>query len=141
VPKAGSSPTPLTALAGSASGAGVINGAWQADGVVYVTQTTLHQCPGAPSGPGGLDILPLGQGTSAAITIPGGTTNVSTIVTTDGDRLLVLAQTSCPGTSSLLWFNPSSHLSQPVISAHGNEVGVIAAVPFGNGPTAVTSGD
>jgi hypothetical protein len=28
-----------------------------------------------------------------------------------------------------------------VIGAPGNKVGVIAAVPFGNGPTAVTNGD
>jgi len=85
-----------------------------------------------------MDIQPLGQ---AAITIPGSTNNFSTIVATQGQRLLVLTQTQCPGTSSLLWLNPSTGHSQIAIEAPGTEVGVIAAVPFGNGPTAVTSGD
>jgi hypothetical protein len=141
VPAAGGPSTPLTAAAGSPSGDGNIVGAWRAGGAVYVTQTSFHQCPSAPSGPGGLDIVPLNQGTSAAITVPGSTHNVSTLVATQGSRLLVLTQTRCPGTSSLLWFNPSTGHSETVLTAPASEVGVIAAVPYGNGPTAVTSGD
>jgi hypothetical protein len=136
VPVAGGSPTPLTAAAGSPVGEGDIVGAWQADGAVYLTQMSLRQCQGAPSGPGGMNILPLGQG---AITVPGSTGNYSTIVAIQGKRLLVLTQTRCPGTSSLLWFNPSTRTSQPVIPAPAGQVGVIAAVPFGNGPTALTN--
>jgi len=139
VPDDGSLPTPLTAAAGSPSGAGNIQGAWQADGAMYVTQTSFHQCQTAPSGPGGMEILR--QGTNAAITVPGSTNNFNTIVTADGSRLLVLTQTSCPGTSSLLWFDPSTGHTQTVIPATGDKVGVVAAVPFGNGPTAVTNGD
>jgi hypothetical protein len=139
MPDNSAQPTALTAA--TAAGDGRINGAWLAGQTTYVSMVTSHQCPSAPSGPGGLDILPLGQGPSAAISIPRSTHNVSTIVATEGKRLLVLAQTSCPGTSSLLWFNPSTHRSLPVILAPAGQVGVIAAVPFGNGPTAVTDGD
>jgi hypothetical protein len=141
VPAAGGSSTPLTTVAGSPSGAGENEEAWQADGDVYLTQTSFHQCQGAPSGPGGMDILALSQGTNAPMTIPGSTSNFSTIVATQGNQLLVLTQTACPGTSSLLWFNPSTQQSQPVISAPASQVGVIAAVPYGNGPTAATNGD
>jgi hypothetical protein len=140
VPVAGGAPTPLTAVAGSPVGGGDIVGAWQASGAVYVTQTTFRQCQGAPSGPGGMNILPLGQGADGAITVPGSTGNYSTLVGTYSTRLLVLTQTSCPGTSSLLWFNPSSHRSELVIQAPANQAGVVAAVPFGNGPTAVANG-
>jgi hypothetical protein len=139
VPVAGGAPTPLTAAAGSPAGGGDFVGAWQAGGAVYVTQTSFSQCPGAPSGPGGMNILPLGQGAAGAITVPG-THNYSTVVGTYGTRLLVLTQASCPGTSSLLWFNPSTHESESVIPAPASQIGVVAAVPFGNGPTAVTNG-
>lgn len=141
VPAAGGSPTPLTAAAGSPAGGGNFVGAWRAGDSVYITQTSSRQCQGAPSGPGGMDILPLEQGSNAPIMIPGGTQNFATIVATQGTRLLVLAQTQCPGTSSLLWFDPSTRQSQTVIAAPASEVGVIAAVPYGNGPTAVTTGD
>ena len=139
VPDNGSAPTALTQPVPDTQGG--ISGAWLAGQTTYVATATSRVCPAAPSGPGGEDILPLNQGTSAAITVPGSTQNFSTIVATQGKRLLVLTQTECPGTSSLLWFNPSTGQSQTVISAPGNEVGVIAAVPFGNGPTAVSSGD
>ena len=136
VPVDGSDPTALTAV--TAAGTGHIDDAWRTGQSTYVTSATSSQCPSAPSG--GLAIVPLGQGSSAAIKIPGSTGNVSTIVTTQGERLLVLTQTSCPGTTSLMWFNPARGASQTVIGAPSSEVGVIAAVPFGNGPTAVLNG-
>jgi hypothetical protein len=141
VPKAGS-PTPLTAVTGSLSGGDRIEGAWQAGGAVYVTQTSSLQCPTAPSGPEGMNIEQLGEaGSSSTVTIPGGTGYVNMVVGSSGERLLVLAQTHCPGTSSLLWLNPSTGTKQIAVTAPSNEVGVIAAVPYGNGPTAVTGGD
>ncbi|HUA40391.1 MAG TPA: hypothetical protein VMA32_02410 [Streptosporangiaceae bacterium] len=139
VPDDGSAPTALTAA--TPAGNGRIYGAWLAGQTTYVTSATSEQCSSAPSGPGGMDILPLGQGASAAVTIPGSTRNFSTIVATAGKRLLVLTQTQCPGTSSLVWFDPSTGDSQTVITAPASQVGVIAAVPYGNGPTAVTNGD
>jgi TolB protein len=136
VPVDGSNPTALTAVA--AAGNGHIDDAWLAGQTTYVTSATSSQCQSAPSG--GLDIVPLGQGSNAAIRIPGSTGNVSTIVTTQGERLLVLTQTNCSGTSELLWFNPSTGTEQNAVTAPSNEAGVIAAVPFGNGPTAVFNG-
>jgi hypothetical protein len=141
MPAGGGSPTPLTTPAGSPSGSGEVEGAWQAGGAVYVTESSFQECQGAPSGPGGTDVLPLGQGASAAVTIPGSTHNVSTIVATAGKRLLMLTQTECPGTSSLVWLDPSTGHIQTVITAPASQVGVIAAVPYDNGPTAVTNGD
>lgn len=141
VPADGGSPTALTAAAGGPSGSGDLEGAWQVASAVYISATSSNQCPTAPSGPGGVDIEQLGQaGPGSTVTIPGGTGYVNMVVGSSGKRLLVLAQTHCPGTSSLLWFNPTTGRSQIVIGAPGNEVGVIAAVPFGNGPTAVASG-
>jgi len=132
----GSAPTPLAPAVSAANGG--IRDAWMAGQTTYVSWATTRQCASAPTGPGGMEIQPLGQ---AAIAIPGSTQNFSTIVATQGQRLLVLAQTQCPGTSSLVWLNPSTGHSQTAIEAPGNEVGVIAAVPFGNGPTAVSNGD
>ena len=139
LPDTGSQPTPLTSATSAAGGDG-IRDAWLGGQTTYVGWQTSHQCPSAPSGPGGMDIVPLGQTLAAAIDVPGTTSNFSSIVATKGRRLLVLTQTQCPGTSSLLWLNPATHTAQTVLTAPASEVGVIAAVPFGNGPTAVTNG-
>jgi hypothetical protein len=141
VPASGGSAESLTAASGSPAGNGDIEGAWQAGSTTYVTSTTFSQCQNAPSGPGGVDILRLGQGSNTTVTIPGSTNNANRIVGSYGNRLLVLAQTTCPGTSSLLWFSPSTGTGQIVLTAPGTEVGVVAAVPFGNGPTVTSSQD
>ena len=135
VPASGSQPTRLTTV-----GDGPIEGAWLAGQTTYVTSVTSRQCSGATGGAGGLAIERLGQGSSGMVTIPGSTGYVSTVVASLGERLLVLAQTSCPGTSSLLWFSPSTGTAQLAWRVPPNEVGVIAAVPYGNGPAAVTNG-
>ncbi len=138
VPDNGSAPTALTPP--NATGSGRIDNAWLAGQTTYVAWQTAKQCPSAPSGSGGIDIGPLSQAPDAGITVPGATNNFSTIVGSQGKRLLVLTQTQCPGTSSLLWFNPSAGTTQTVLTAPASEVGVIAAVPFGNGPTGVSNG-
>ncbi|HTZ93390.1 MAG TPA: hypothetical protein VMB74_13410 [Streptosporangiaceae bacterium] len=138
VPDNGSAPTALTPP--DATGGERIDNAWLAGQTTYVDWQTAKQCPSAPSGSGGMDIGPLSQAPDAGITVPGATSNFSTIVGSQGKRLLVLTQTQCPGTSSLLWFNPSTGATQTVLTAPASEVGVTAAVPFGNGPTAVTNG-
>jgi hypothetical protein len=138
VPQSGGSPQSLTTPSGTGSGAGYDTGAWLADGTEYVTQTTSMQCPGAPSGPGGLEIQALTQsGSSAPVVVPGSTGKHDAIIATDGGKLLVLAQTACPGTSSLLWFSPASSNVQTLLTAPtGGEAGVIAAVPYGSGTAA-----
>ncbi|HEY2075285.1 MAG TPA: hypothetical protein VGH53_03020 [Streptosporangiaceae bacterium] len=136
VPENGGTPTPLTQAA--AAGTGRVSGAWRAGSAVYVTSVNTRQCTSAPSAPGGLDIERLDQGTGTALTIPDSTS--STIVGIAGNRLLVLAQASCQGASSLVLFDPSAGTTWPVLPAPASQAGVIAAVPFGNGPTALSSG-
>ncbi|HTA03000.1 MAG TPA: hypothetical protein VK802_21655 [Streptosporangiaceae bacterium] len=141
VPAGGGAPTPLTGISGSASGVGDLTGAWQAGGSVYVTATTAAQCSGAASGPGGEHILQLGStGTETAVSVPGSPNYHAAVVAGVGQRLLILAQTSCPGTSSLIWLNPSTHAAQTVLTAPATQVGVVDAVPYGSGPTATTNG-
>jgi TolB protein len=133
VPTDGSAPTPLTLASGSASGDGFYTGAWRATGGVYVTATSSAQCPSAASGPGGLGILRLtGAATAAAVSVPGSTGNHNAILGSAGGRLLVLAQTGCPGSSSLMWFNPSSGQTTPLLAAPSGAAGVVAAVAYGS---------
>ncbi len=136
VPDDRSAPTPLTPVVSAAQGG--IRDAWLAGQTTYVSSVTSRQCPSAPGGPGGMAILRLGAG--GPVTIPGSTNNYSTVVVAYRQRLLVLTQTSCPGTSSLLWFNPAAGRAQTALTAPAAEVGVIGAVPFGNGPTVITNG-
>ena len=141
VPVGGGAATPLTGIAGSPSGIGDLTGAWQAGGAVYVTATTAAQCKAAASGPGGQQILQLGSsGAETAVSVPGSANYHAAVVAGVGRRLLILAQTSCPGTSSLIWLNLSTHAAQTVLTAPATEVGVIDAVPYGSGPAATTNG-
>jgi hypothetical protein len=134
VPVNGSTPTPETLASGSGSGAGLYTGAWQAGGQVYVTATSSSQCPSAASGPGGLGIFRLASsGSDSTISVPGSTSYHNAILGSSGGRLLVLAQTSCPGTSVLEWFNPSSGSTQPLLPATSGQAGVVAAVGYGAG--------
>lgn len=134
VPVNGSTPTPETLASGSGSGAGLYTGAWQAGGQVYVTATSSSQCPSAASGPGGLGIFRLASsGSDSTISVPGSTSYHNAILGSSAGRLLVLAQTSCPGTSVLEWFNPSSGSTQPLLPAASGQAGVVAAVGYGAG--------
>jgi TolB protein len=131
VPVSGSAPTPLTLASGSGSGAGFYTGAWRAGGSTYVTATSSAQCPSAASGPGGLGILRLAAGGAAtAVNVPGSTGNHNDVLGSSGGRLLVLSQTGCPGSSSLMWLNPSSGATQPLLSAPSGGAGVVAAVAY-----------
>lgn len=136
VPDDGAAATPLTLASGSASGAGYFTSAWQSGGRVYATTTSSAVCSGAPSGPGGLAIMDV-TSSAAQVTVPGSTGNYSDVVSGANGRLLVLAQTSCPGSSSLLWLDPSTGATQPLLEATSGQAGVTAAVPFGQGPTAI----
>jgi hypothetical protein len=140
VPADGSAPTPLTGPSGSPSGTGILTGAWQAAGTVYVTSTDFAQCPTAASGPGGLAISTVSNGSLQQFSVSGTTNNHTTVVSVADGRLLLLTETSCPGSSALLWLDASTGATQVVLSAPASQVGVIAAVPYGNGPTATGVG-
>jgi hypothetical protein len=140
VPANGSTPTALTPPSGSPSGNGILVGAWQGAGAVYVNETDFAQCPGAASGPGGLSVDTVSGGSSQQISVTGTTNNHTSVVSAVDGRLLLLAETSCPGSSALLWLNPSTGATQTLLSAPASEVGVVAAAPFGLGPTATGVG-
>ncbi len=143
VPADGTAATALAPASGSPSGAGFDAAAWTANGHVYFTQTTTRQCSTAASGPGGLGIQAVGPGESlTAVPVPDGTDNYDNVVGTVGSRLLVLAQTSCPGTSSLLWLSPSAGTAKITVLLEGQagQLGVIAAVPYRGAPTAYSLG-
>jgi len=132
VPVDGAAPTALTPASGGPSGSGFYTSAWPADGSIYVTATSPTQCPQAPTGPGGINILRLGAGgTDTPVTVPGTTGNHNMIVGSGDGRLLVLAQTSCPGTTSLLVFDPADGASHVVLTGPAGQSGVIAAVALG----------
>ena len=141
VPITGAAPTALTGPAGSMTGSGVVTGAWHGPGVsVYATQTDAQLCAGAATGPGGLALATVSGGTLQPVGIRGTTNNDTTVVSASDGRLLLLAETSCPGASSLLWLNPATGTTQTVLSAPAGEAGVLAAAPFGMGPTALGVG-
>jgi hypothetical protein len=141
VPANGSPPTALTSPSGIAEGSGVVIGAWQAPSGVYVSETNAQQCSGAASGPGGLALATVSGGSLRPVSDVAGTTNNHTSVVSAVDgQLLLLAQTSCPGTYSLLWLNPSTGTTQTVLSGPTSQVGVLAAVPYGNGQVSISGG-
>jgi hypothetical protein len=131
MPAGGGHPAPLTTASGEPSGDFVTGGAWRAGGQVYVTSTSSNQCSGAPSGPGGLSIDR--NGSSSAIAVAGSTGNHNAIIASLGGKLLVVSQTNCPGSQSLLWLNPSTGTTQALLTATSAEAGVVAAVPYGSG--------
>lgn len=140
VPADGASPTPLTSASGIGEGSHVMTGAWQGPDGVYVNETTTRQCPGAPTGPGGLALATASGGSLQPVSVDGTTNNHTAVVAASAGRLLLLAQSSCPGTSSLVWLNPSTGATENVLSAPTGQAGVMAAVPFGAGPTAIGAG-
>jgi hypothetical protein len=67
---------------------------------------------------------------SIKLVIPPHTTDNNRVLTARGSRLLVQAPTDCTGSVSLLWYDPGTRAEQWLIRAHGNVLGVAAAVPF-----------
>jgi TolB protein len=133
VPAGGATPTALTpGLTASAPAFSVAADAWTASGAVYVDQTVNSSCVQASSGPIGAAILAVRPGGSlVAVNVPGSHGTYDTALAAAGSRLLVLSRTSCPGTNSLLWLNPVTGASQPLLTSPAGEIGVVAAVPFG----------
>jgi TolB protein len=142
VPTDGSQPTQLTQTSGSPSRTGDLVGAWQAAGTTYATVMNSQQCQGALNAPGGLAVVPVGSDGSLQqpINVQGATSNHTSVVSVSGGKLLVLAQTACPGTSSLLRFDPSTGTTTTVLAGQPGQVGVLAAVPFGGLQPAATNG-
>lgn len=140
VPADGSAPSTLTDASGTAAGSAVVTGAWQGPGAVYVTVTNAHGCRGGASGPGGLALDRVSGGSLRPVTVNGTTHHYTSVVSVYSGRLLLLAQTSCPGTASLLWFSPSTGATTTLLAGQPGQAGVLAAAPYGLGPTATYAG-
>jgi hypothetical protein len=140
VPEDGATPTPVTTASGSPSGLGMLMGAWQGAGAVYVNATDADLCPSAATGPGGLSLDSVSGGSLQQVSVSGTTNNHTSVVSAVDGRVLLLAETSCPGSSELLWLNPSTGATQTLLAAPAGEAGVVAAAPFGLGPIATGVG-
>jgi hypothetical protein len=71
-----------------------------------------------------------GNGSITRIAPPHTSGNNNVIVTTSGSRMLVRAETGCPGSMSLLWYDPRTHAEQWLMKAPGSQRGVVAVVPY-----------
>jgi hypothetical protein len=100
---------------------------------VYASLTLYVGCPQAASGPGGLGIFRIGSGGSVSpVPVPGSKGSYNFVQgQTAAGLLLVLARTSCPGTSSLLLLNPVTGAVQVLQPGLVGQAGVVVAVPFG----------
>jgi TolB protein len=68
--------------------------------------------------------------TLTRINVPGTTNSNNRVLTANGQNLLVDALTECPGTSSLLWFNPGTRAEKWLFRTPAGALGVLAAIPF-----------
>lgn len=141
-----------TILAGCVTKGGVASRLWliPADGGTVTALTPQRNGHGAdPFGdigawrlPSGLYLQALGPcgtvfiarqapgGSIRVINIPGAEGNNNKIITAHGPRLLVQAQTGCPGSNSLLWFNPRTSAVQMVLKAGSDVIGAFGEVPY-----------
>ncbi|HEY1616328.1 MAG TPA: hypothetical protein VGG25_01855 [Streptosporangiaceae bacterium] len=123
IPASGARPRALTPQRGSHSRDLGDTDAWRLPSGLYLQ--ALGPC-------GTVQIFrQLSSGAIKLVTIPGAAGNNNRILTARGARLLVRAQTGCPGSESLLWFNPSTRRVQMLLRAPKNDAGVIGAIPYG----------
>jgi TolB protein len=123
VPASGAKPRALTPQRGRHSHDLGDIGAWQLPSGLFLQ--ALGPC-------GTLQIFRQARnGSITALRIPHTAGNDNRILTARGKQLLIQAQTECPGSLSLLWFNPSTHRDKFLIKTPGTLAGVLAAVPFG----------
>jgi hypothetical protein len=122
VPTDGKRPVALTPQRGSKGPDLGDVGAWQLSSGLYVQGLT---------GCGTMAIFKqAANGSIKVVNVPGASGNNNQIVTALGARLLVHAQTGCPGSSSLLWFNPATHADQWLLRAPAKDAGVIGVIAY-----------
>jgi hypothetical protein len=112
--------TPLT----NAQGYGSDLAAWKLSARLYVQTRAPAGCS-----------MEIGQlfrdGTVHAIQVPGGASTTNQIDTGFGRRLLVESADGACNSTSLLWFDPFTHIVKYVLRAPASIAGVQAVVPFG----------
>ncbi len=121
VPTNGKRPVALTPQRGSKGPDLGDVGAWRLSSGLYTQGLT---------GCGSIGIFrQAANGSVKEITVPN-TEASNQIVSAFGPRLLVDAQTGCLNSSSLLWFNPSTHAEQWLLRAPAKDAGVIGVVAY-----------
>lgn len=121
VPVNGARPTALTPQRGSNSRDLGDFDAWQISGSTYVQA----------AGPcGTVQIFRQASNGSITLVSPAGTTGNDLIRTVYGSRMLLDAQTGCPGSTSLLWYDPRTHAEQWLLRTPSKQIGVISAIPY-----------
>ena len=122
VPTDGKRPVALTPQRGSKGPDLGDVGGWQLSSGLYVQGLT---------GCGTMAIFKqAANGSIKVVNVPGASGNNNQIVTALGARLLVHAQTGCPGSSSLLWFNPATRAEQWLLRTPAKDAGVIGVVAY-----------
>ena len=122
VPTNGKRPTALTPQRGGTGDDLGDIGAWPLPSGLYLQ--ALGAC-------GTLEIFRQAANGSITPVVPAHTAgNNNAIVTALGPRLLIDAQTGCPGSRSLLWFNPATHAEQWLLRAPAGDAGVIGVIAF-----------
>lgn len=121
VPVNGARPTALTPQRSSSSRDLGDLDAWQISGGTYLQA----------AGPcGTVQIFRQASNGSISLISPAGTTGNDVIVTVSGSRMLLDAQTGCPGSVSLLWYNPRTKGEQWLMRTPATQTGVMATVPY-----------
>ncbi len=121
VPVNGARPTALTPQRGSSSRDLGDFDAWQISGGLYLQA----------AGPcGTVQIFRQARNGSITLISPAGTTGNDRIRTVYGSRMLLDAQTGCPGSTSLLWYDPRTKAEQWLLRTPGTQIGVISAIPY-----------
>jgi TolB protein len=122
VPADGARPSALTPPRGDHSADFGDIGAWSLPGGLYLQ--ALGAC-------GTVQIFRQAAGGSVTLVpVPHTTGDNNRILSALGSRLLVQAETGCPGSESLLWFSPVNGAEQWLIRTPAGKSGVIAAVPY-----------
>lgn len=121
VPVNGARPTALTPQRSTSSkDLGDMDG-WQLDGGFYLQA----------AGPcGTVQIFRQASNGSISLISPAGTTGNDFIETVNGSRMLLDAQTGCPGSVSLLWYNPHTKAEQWLLRTPAAQIGVMATIPY-----------
>jgi hypothetical protein len=121
VPVTGARPTALTPPRPASSPDLGDIGAWALPSGLYLQ---------ALGGCGTLQVFKqAASGSISPVNVPGTLQN-NRIITAIGAKLLISAQTGCPGSQSLLWFNPATHAEQWLLRPTGTQIGVEAVVPY-----------
>ncbi len=121
VPVNGAKPTALTPQRGSDSRDLGDMDAWQISGGLYLQA----------AGPcGTVQIFRQARNGSITLISPAGTTGNDLIRTVYGSRMLLDAQTGCPGSTSLLWYDPRTKAEQWLLRTPSAQIGVISAIPY-----------